>query len=147
MSHHKVLHRTYKTVASLEPLDPGASPASKAEFRKTAKLYRQYIGQMFTHIIGICEASEISSEDDEILEPLEEPAPTSRSESASRYEEIQALVAEGSQLGAPDVLAHLFNAHATKPTQKQAEDQAFVRLLLGYEITETVEEIVSRLFP
>jgi len=49
------------------------------------------------HISGICEASGISSEEEEIS--FKEPT-GSTTAIRSHYEEIQALVAEGSQLGA-----------------------------------------------
>ena len=81
------------------------------------------------HISGICEASGISSEEEEIS--FKEPT-GSTTAIRSHYEEIQALVAEGSQLGAWDVLIYLFNTGNAKLTLREAEDQALMQLLLGF---------------
>ncbi len=71
--HHKSLHRAYMIITTLEPLGPEASPGAKTRFRETAKLCRLYAGQMLTHISGVCEASEISSDEDEITKDIKQP--------------------------------------------------------------------------
>ena len=139
--HHKSLHRAYKIITTLEPLGPAASPGTKTRFRETAKLCRLYAGQMLTHISGVCEASEISSDEDEITMDIKQPN-IIKETAASRYADIRALVAEGDCLTTPYLLTHIFGGSG-KVTVQKAEDQAFVRLLLGYKIIETVDEIVS----
>jgi len=139
--HHKSLHHAYKIITTLEPLGPEASPGAKTRFRKTAKLCRHYAGQMLTDISGVCEASEILSDEDEITKDIKQPD-IIKGTAASHYADIQALVAEGDCVMTPYLLTHRFGGSG-KVTIQKAEDQAFVRLLLGYRIIETVDEIVS----